>query len=118
MNWTKGLGPAITPTGAAYYSASCIVWRKDKAPLCKYIIRRIICGKGSRWMLYQWQADSERYVPVPYVEQEPSFARLYHAQEKAAWLERKDARAGVKPDHSSPIEAAAAEFAACLNTAE
>ena len=110
MNWTKGPNPAEMPSGADYYSAECIVWHRDKAPLCKYIIRRIIFGKGSRWMLYQWQPDSERYAPVPYVEQESSFARLYHAQDRAAWLERKDARAGVKPDHSSPIEAAAMEF--------
>jgi len=114
MNWTKGPNPAKMPAGADYYSAECIVWRRDKAPLCKYIIRRIIFGKGSRWMLYQWDAGSERYALVPYVEQEPSFARLYHAQDRAAWLERKDARAGVKPGHSSPIEAVATEFAACF----
>jgi len=43
---------------------------------------------------------------------------LRYAQERADWLERKDQRAGVKPDHSSPMEAAAAEFAACLITEE
>jgi len=118
MIWTKGPNPAVTQAGAAYYSASCIVWRRDKAHLCKYIIRRIIHGKGSRWMLYQWQADAEQYAPVSCAEQEPFFARLFHAQEKAAWLERKDQRAGVRPDHSSPIEAAAAEFADCFDTEE
>jgi len=82
--------------------------------LCKYIILRVSHGKGFRWMLYQWQAESERYELVSRMEQEPFFARLYHAQDKANWLERKNARAGAKPDHSSPIEAAAAAFAACL----
>jgi len=105
MIWTKGPSSA----GAAYYSASCIVWRQDKAPLCKYIIRKVPHGKGLRWQLWQWNDNEGKFalVPVPML-------RLRHAQEKADWMERRDARAGAKPDHSSPIEAAAAEFAACL----
>ena len=105
MTWKKG----PNDVGAVYYSTSCIVWRRDKAPLCKYIIRRIIFGKGSRWMLWQWADAEGRYILIP----EP-MARLRHAQEKADWLERKDARAGVRPDQSSPIEAATAEFAASM----
>ena len=117
MNWTKGPNPADA-AGSAYYSASCIVWRQDNAPICRYIIRRVVFGKGYRWMLYQWQADSAKYTPVPCEEQQPYFARLFHAQSKAVWLEQKNARAGLKPDHSSPIEAAAAEFAACFGQSE
>ena len=109
MNWTKGPNPAETPAGADYYSTSCIVWRQDKAPLCKYIIRRVLDGKTVRWQLWQWADTEGRYILIP----EP-MARLRHAQEKADWLERKDSRAGVRPDQSSPIEAAAAEFAASM----
>ena len=105
MTWKKGPGY----DGAVYYSISCIVWCRDKVPLCKYIIRRILVGKTVRWQLWQWADAEGRYILNP----EP-MARLRHAQEKADWLERKDARAGVRPDQSSPIEAAAAEFAASM----
>jgi len=60
-------------------------------------------------MLYQWNDTIGEYVLFPEL-----MTRLRHAQEKADWLERKDARAGVKPDHSSPIEAAAEEFEVCV----
>jgi len=87
------------------------VWRQEQAPLCKYIIQRIAAGKGFRWLLYQWQPDCENFVLVPFSVQQQTFPRLYRAHERAAWLERLDQRAGNKPDHSSPIEAAAALFA-------
>ena len=114
MTWKKG----PNDDGAVYYSsaqltrpkgAECIVWRRDKAPLCKYLIRKVPHGKGLRWQLWQWDDTTDKFALIP----EP-MARLRHAQEKAAWLERKDARAGVRPDQSSPIEAAAAEFAASM----
>jgi len=112
MTWTKGPGPNDS-AGDVYYSAANIVWRKDAPPLCRYIIQRVIHGKGFRWMLYQW-GEAGQYVLAPCAEQEPTFARLYHAKERADWLTRRDTRAGVKLDHSTPIEAAAEAFALCL----
>ena len=112
MTWKKGPCPD-NPAGAVYYSTSCIVWRKDKAPLCKYIILRVLKGKAARWQLWQWSDTESKYVLLP-----DDAVLLKYAQERAAWLERKDQRAGVTPDISSPIEAAAAEFAACLSTEE
>ena len=112
MTWKKGLSP-VEPGEAAYYSTSCIVWRKEKAPLCKYIIARVLKGKSVRWQLWQWNETEGVYTPFTEL-----MNRLRHAQEKADWLERKNERAGVKPDHSSPIEAAAAEFAACFGQSE
>jgi len=121
MTWKKGPSPG-EPAGAVYYSTSCIVWRQNMAPpsgrgssaaLCKYIILRVLKGKEARWQLWQWNDAEGRYIPLP-----DDALLLRYAQERADWLERKDQRAGVKPDHSSPIEAAAAEFAACLSTEE
>jgi len=112
MTWKKGPSPG-DPAGAVYYSTSCIVWRQNMAPLCKYIIRRVLKGKAIQWQLWQWNDADGRYIPLP-----DDALLLRYAQERADWLERKDLRAGVKPDHSSPIEAAAAEFAACFDTEE
>jgi len=112
MTWKKGPSPG-NPAGAVYYSTSCIVWRQDKAPLCKYIVQRVLRGKAVHWQLWQWNDANGTYIPIHEL-----LACLRHAQEKADWLERKDLRAGVKPDHSSPIEAAAAAFAVCLTTEE
>jgi len=112
MTWKKGPSPG-DPAGAVYYSTSCIVWRQNMAPLCKYIILRVLKGKEARWQLWQWNDAEGRYIPLP-----DDALLLRYAQERADWLERKDQRAGVKPDHSSPIEAAAAEFASCLSAEE
>jgi hypothetical protein len=111
MTWTKG--PGTSGSAGNIYSASCIVWRKDAPPLCRYVIQRVAQGKGFRWMLYQWNTEVGCYDLAPNTAQEPAFARLFHAKERADWLARKDARAGVKVDHSTPIEAAAAAFALC-----
>ena len=110
MTWTK---VKATSAGHAYFSTSCIVWRQDKAPLCKYIIQRVLHGKGFRWLLWQWN-DAEGV----YIQDDQVMIRLRDTQERAGWWERRDARAGIRRDHSSPIEAAAAEFAATLEQGE
>lgn len=117
MTWTKGPKPNQS-AGDTYYSAASIVWRKDAPPLCKYIIQRVANGKGYRWLLYQWLTEAGRYELVPNTEKEPCFTRLYHAKERADWITRKDLRAGMKSDHSTPIEAAAEAFSLCLKFGE
>jgi len=102
MNWTKSRG---TPAGHAYFSASCVVWRQE-APLCKYIIQRVLKGKSIRWLLWQWSDAEDAFI-----QDDQVMLRLRDAQERADWWERRDARAGIRPDYSSPIEAAAAAFA-------
>jgi len=103
MKWFK--------KGTHYFSVTCVVWLKDADARCKYIIQRAIEGKGFAWNLRRWSDTAGAYVLVPNAPERSGFARLFHAQERADWLERKDARAGAKPA-PTPVDAALAAFEA------
>jgi len=103
MKWFK--------KGTSYCSIMYVVWPKDADARCKYIIQRVMEGKGIAWYLWQWNDAAGAYAQVPNVPERSGFDRLFHAQERADWLERKDARAGAKPA-PSPVDAALAAFEA------
>ena len=103
MKWQK--------RGALYFSITCIAWPKDAPPRSKYIVQKVVAGKGFCWKLWRWNEDEGQYIAVGNSGDVYSFNRLYHAQERADWLERQAGRAGVKSD-PTPVDAAAAAFEA------
>lgn len=98
MKWFK--------LGAMYFSVLYLVWPKDAPPMCKYVIEKT---GGTTWYLYQWDAGTGRFALIRSEADRAEFKRLYHAQERAEWLERRGKRAGAKAD-PTPVEAAQAAY--------
>ena len=98
MRWMK--------QGAMYFSTSSIAWPKNAPAMCRYIIQK---APNGHWLLWQWNEAAGTYAQARAADGGGVFLRLYYAQERADWLERKDLRTGVKAD-LSPVDAAQAVF--------